>query len=184
MEDLDEVLIWPRKKHILKEFVERRLRLPAVHMSPWKDHTMNVKRFYAGLTGVVLAGGLAACGSAAAPRTAVTVTATPTPTVTVTPTPTPIVTKAKPVVVVPAQTVYAPAAPAAPALTNCGGVYAGPNTSCPFAVNVEQTWLTSGAIETFSVYSPVTGLSYVMTCGGIDPTVCTGGNNALVEFYN
>ena len=77
-----------------------------------------------------------------------------------------------------------PAAPAAPALTNCGGVYAGPNTSCPFAVNVEQTWLTSGATDTFSVYSPVTGLSYVMTCGGIDPTVCTGGNNALVEFYN
>ena len=145
---------------------------------------MNVKRFYAGLTGVVLAGGLAACGSAAVPRAAVTVTATPTPTVTVTPTPTPTVTKAKPVVVVPAQTVYAPAAPAAPALTNCGGVYAGPNTSCPFAVNVEQTWLTSGATETFSVYSPVTGLSYVMTCGGIDPTVCTGGNNALVEFYN
>lgn len=157
-------------------------------MSPWKDHTMNVKRFYAGLTGLVLAGGLAACGSAATPaavpRAAVTVTATPTPTVTVTPTPIPTVTKAKPVVVVPAQTVYAPAAPAAPALTNCGGVYAGPNTSCPFAVNVEQTWLTSGATDTFSVYSPVTGLSYVMTCGGIDPTVCTGGNNALVEFYN
>ena len=114
------------------------------------------------------------------PRAAVTVTATPVPTVTVTATPTPIVTKTKTVVVAPAQTVYAPAAPA---LTNCGGVYAGPNTSCPFAVNVEQTWLTSGAADTFSVYSSVTGLSYVMTCGGTDPTVCAGGNNALVEFY-
>ena len=156
---------------------------------------MNLKRFYAGLTGLVLAGGLAACGSATVPsivpRSAVTATATPTPTVTVTPTPTPTVTvtstptptvtKTKAVVVVPAQTVYAPATPA---LTNCGGVFAGPNTSCPFAVNVQQTWLTSGATNTFSVYSPVTGLSYVMTCGGIDPTVCTGGNNALVEFYN
>jgi hypothetical protein len=71
-------------------------------MSPWKDHTMNVERFYAGLTGLVLAGGLAACGSAAGPRAAVTVTATPTPTITMTPTPTP--TKAKTVVVVPAQT--------------------------------------------------------------------------------
>ena len=151
---------------------------------------MNAKRFYAGLTGVVLAGGLAgglaACGSATVPRSAVTATATPTvtvtptptPTVTVTPTPTP--TKTKTVVAVPTRTVYAPAAPA---LTNCGGVFAGPNTSCPFAVNVKQTWLTSGATDTFSVYSPVTGLSYVMTCGGIDPTVCTGGNNALVEFY-
>ncbi len=150
---------------------------------------MNVKRFFAGLTGLVLAAGLAACGSATVPsivpRPAVTATATPTPTptptVTVTPTPTPTVTKTKTVVVVPARTAYAPAAPA---LTNCGGVFAGPNTSCPFAVNVEQTWLTSGATNTFSVYSPVTGLSYVMTCGGIDPTVCTGGNNALVEFYN
>ena len=35
-------------------------------MSPQKDHTMKLKRFYAGLTGLVLAGGLAACGSAAA----------------------------------------------------------------------------------------------------------------------
>lgn len=153
---------------------------------------MNAKRFYAGLTGLVLAGGLAACGSAAVPsivpRSAVTATATATPTVTVTPTPTPTVTvtptptptKTKTVVAVPTRTVYAPAAPA---LTNCGGVFAGPNTSCPFAVNVKQTWLTSGATDTFSVYSPVTGLSYVMACGGIDPTVCTGGNNALVEFY-
>ena len=153
---------------------------------------MNAKRFYAGLTGLVLAGGLAACGSATVPsivpRSAatatatptVTVTPTPTPTVTATPTPTPTKTKTKTVVAVPTRTVYAPAAPA---LTNCGGVSAGPNTSCPFAVNVKQTWLTSGATDTFSVYSPVTGLSYVMTCGGIDPTVCTGGNNALVEFY-
>ena len=146
---------------------------------------MNAKRFYAGLTGLALAGGLAACGSATVPRSA-TATATATPTVTVTPTPTPTVTvtptptQTKTVVAVPTRTVYAPAAPA---LTNCGGVFAGPNTSCPFAVNVKQTWLTSGATDTFSVYSPVTGLFYVMTCGGIDPTVCTGGNNALVEFY-
>ena len=46
-----------------------------------------------------------------------------------------------------------------------------------------QTWLTSGATNTFSVYSPVTGQSYIMTCSGINPTLCTGGNNALVEFY-
>jgi hypothetical protein len=99
----------------------------------------------------------------------------------VTPTPIPTVTKTKTVVVAPAQTVYAPAAPA---LTNCGGVFAGPNTSCPFAVNVQQTWLTSGATSTFSVYSPVTGQSYVMNCSSYSPVVCTGGNNALVEFYN
>jgi hypothetical protein len=156
---------------------------------------MNAKRFYAGLTGLVLVGALAACGSTTVPsivpRSAVTATATPTPTVTVTPTPTPAVTvtatptptvtKTKTVVVAPARTAYTPAAPA---LTNCGGVFAGPNTSCPFAVNVEQAWLTSGSTGTFSVYSPVTGLSYVMNCSGYGPVVCTGGNNALVEFYN
>ena len=76
---------------------------------------MNVKRLYAGLTGLVLAGGLAgglaACGSAAAP---VTVTATPTPTVT----PTPIVASTSPQIIinnnnnaaaVPTQTVTVPA---------------------------------------------------------------------------
>jgi hypothetical protein len=111
------------------------------------------------------------------------VTATPTPTVTVPPTLTPTATKTKTVVVVPAQTVYAPAAPAAPALTNCGGVYAGPNTSCPFAANVEQAYFSSGP-GAISAYSPVTRQSYDMYCSGSDPTVCTGGNNALVEFYS
>jgi len=145
---------------------------------------MNIKSCYAGLAGLALIGGLAACGSAtqaAPPRAAVTVTATPPPTVTVTPTPTP--TKTKTVVVVPAQTVYEPAAPA---LTNCGGgVYAGANTSCPFALNVAQAyqtdWTPGSAIY---AYSPVTGSTYAMSCYGSDPTTCTGGNNALVELYS
>ena len=116
---------------------------------------MNVKRLYAGLTGLVLAGGLAACGSAVAPaavpKAAVTVTATPTPTVTVTPTPTPTVTKTKSVVVPPAP-VYVPAAPA---LTDAGnGIFAGANTAFPFAQNVVSTWLASGAPSVFDAYSP------------------------------
>jgi len=75
------------------------------------------------------------------------------------------------------------------ALTACGGgtygeeVYAGPNTSCPFALNVEQGWSQAPLGDSFSVYSPVTGLSYVMACSVADnPIACTGGNNALVEF--
>ena len=87
----------------------------------------------------------------------------------------------------PAKTVYV--APAAPALTACGEgtfgeeVYAGPDTSCPFALNVEQAWSQSGATSTFYAYSPVTGLTYLMTSsvsGGL--VSATGGNNALVEF--
>jgi hypothetical protein len=129
-------------------------------------------------------GGLAACGShpvtaaAPAPTVTKTVIATPTPTVT------------KTVVPVPIKTVYvAPAAQAVPALTDCGNngsaeVYAGADTSCPFALNVAEAYsLDAGFTNTFNVYSPVTGLSYIMTCTVADnPIVCTGGNSALVEL--
>jgi hypothetical protein len=141
-------------------------------------------------------GGLAACGShpvaAAAPAPTVTKTVVPTPTPTVTktvvPVPTPTVTKT--VVPVPTKTVYvAPAAQAVPALTDCGNngsaeVYAGADTSCPFALNVAEAYgLNAGFTNTFNVYSPVTGLSYIMTCTVADnPIVCTGGNSALVEL--
>ena len=30
---------------------------------------------------------------------------------------------------------------------------------------------------------PVTGQTYAMDCTGEIPVICTGGNNALVEFY-
>ena len=137
---------------------------------------------------------LAACGSlkaaAAAPAVTHTVTApaaTPKPTTPAPTTPAP----AKTVIVqpAPAKTVYvAPAAPAQPALTDCGTgtygeqVYAGADTSCPFALNVESAWTVSGATNYVTAYSPVTGLNYTMYCTGGDPTVCTGGNNASVQF--
>lgn len=139
---------------------------------------------------IVLAGGLAACGTtapAAAPKAAVTVTARPVPTVTVTPTPT--VTKT--VAPVPTRTVYvAPPAPVIPAYipvangTDCGGgVYAGADTSCPFALNVAANYTGAGADYAFS---PVTGLDYTMYCNGgegaLDTVTCTGGDNALVDF--
>ena len=139
---------------------------------------------------VFLAAGLAACGStgpAAAPKAAVTVTATPVPTVTVTPIP--AVTRT--VAPVPTRTVYvAPPAPVIPAYipvangTDCGGgVYAGADTSCPFALNVAANYTGAGADY---AYSPVTGLDYTMYCNGgegaLDTVTCTGGDNALVDF--
>lgn len=66
--------------------------------------------------------------------------------------------------------------------TSCGGgLQVGPNTSCAFAQNVQQSYDSSGAGEV-SVYSPVTNQSYEMNCVPGDPVVCTGGNNAAVYF--
>jgi hypothetical protein len=74
------------------------------------------------------------------------------------------------------------AAPAAPALTDCGGgVYAGADTSCPFALNVTEGYTGPGADY---AYSPATGLNYTMNCTleGASTVVCTGGDNAYVQW--
>ena len=79
------------------------------------------------------------------------------------------------------------AAPAAFADTYCGqasngaGVYAGnSDTSCEFAINTaEAYWNDGNGSLPFSVYSPVTGQGYTMTCTNAG-SVCQGGNNAVV----
>ena len=66
-------------------------------------------------------------------------------------------------------------------LTTCSAsVSAGPDTTCPFALNVAQAYYESGGSNVISAYSPVTGSTYSMTCSGSAPTVCNGGNNATV----
>jgi hypothetical protein len=74
---------------------------------------------------------------------------------------------------------------AAPPQTACdSNVSAGPDTSCPFALNVAQAYQASGGgNSTISAFSPVTGLNYTMTCTSGSPTVCTGGNNAIVYIH-
>ena len=128
---------------------------------------------------------LAACGSVKAPAAAPAVTHTVTAPAAAPKPATPAPTTPAPA---PAKTVYvqapaapAPAAPAAPALTNCGMfLYAGPNTSCAFAQNVAADYAGPGADY---AYSPVTGLNYTMTCTeGVSLVVCTGGNNAYVQW--
>ena len=97
---------------------------------------------------------------------------------------------ATPAAVTPPKTVYVPVVPAAPvsAMTSCIGgeapyyqVWAGPNTSCPFALNVAADYTGPGVDY---AYSPVTGLYYPMNCAieGADTVVCTGGDNAYVQF--
>ena len=62
-------------------------------------------------------------------------------------------------------------------------VSAGPHTSCAFALLVENAFYEwGGGNQALNVYSPVTGLWYIMTCQAGVPTVCRGGahNNAVV----
>ena len=157
---------------------------------------MHTKSILAGLGALALIGGLVACGTAQAPAAAPapivhvtqTVTAVPTPTVTAKPTPT--VTKT--VAPVPTRTVYVAPAPAGPSGVNCGAdqngysVYAGANTSCPFALNVAASY--NGAAydagpQVITVYSPVTGLNYSMTYTWTNGFItATGANDASVQF--
>ena len=68
---------------------------------------------------------------------------------------------------------------------DCGsGIYAGPNTSCDFAVNVyDAYWAAPGAAASVRVFSPVTGSYYSMNCSPAGSGVtCSGGNNASVTF--
>jgi hypothetical protein len=89
--------------------------------------------------------------------------------------------------VTPAQPPAPPADPAA-GLKNCTGgsyaydtVWAGQNTSCPFALNVAAAYAEPGDRY---VYSPVTGQSYAMTYRivGAGTVIATGGNGAYVQF--
>jgi len=74
-------------------------------------------------------------------------------------------------------------AAAAPASGNScgGGVSAGNSaTTCPFSLNVADVYRGSDGASTIDVYSPVTKMTYIMSCSDGTPTVCRGGNNAVV----
>lgn len=137
------------------------------------------------IAGCLLALALAGCGTTAAAATPSTSSAAPAPTVTQTVAPAPVPTRTVIVQSAPVQTVYQPAQGSS-ALTSCGsGVYAGSNTSCPFALNVQQAWSASGVTDgTVYAYSPATGQSYAMSCteAGAGSIECSGGNNAYVQF--
>jgi hypothetical protein len=54
------------------------------------------------------------------------------------------------------------------------------DTSCEFAISTaEAYWNYGKGSQPFSVYSPVTGQTYTMTCTNAG-SVCQGGNNAVV----
>lgn len=80
------------------------------------------------------------------------------------------------------KTAAAKTAAANAQITSCGGnLSAGPNTTCAFASNVENAYFQNGGGSSrFDVYSPITRIFYTMTCTAGVPTVCRGGNNAVV----
>ena len=111
------------------------------------------------------------------------VTASPASPAPTTPAATPAATTpaaAAPAQPAPVKTVHVRAPAAAPAPTDCGGgVYAGADTSCPFALDVAANYSGTGPDY---AYSPMTGLSYTINCSDSNPIICTGGNNALVQI--
>jgi hypothetical protein len=69
--------------------------------------------------------------------------------------------------------------------TDCGdGVFAGGNTSCPFAKNVHEAYFAvPGDSVEVEAFSPVTGQTYTMACVRTGDTVtCRGGKQAVVTF--
>jgi hypothetical protein len=69
-------------------------------------------------------------------------------------------------------------------ITSCGGdLSVGPDTSCPFAHNVEAAYDQSNGGETeVRAFSPTTGSTYTMHCTAGPPHVCSGGKGASVYF--
>jgi hypothetical protein len=67
-------------------------------------------------------------------------------------------------------------------IASCGGnLSVGPNTTCSFALNVQEDYLgNGGGSGQFYSFSPVTQKYYLMTCRAGVPTVCRGGNDAVV----
>jgi serine/threonine protein kinase len=67
--------------------------------------------------------------------------------------------------------------------TSCAeGLWVNDKTSCPFAKNTRSAYAEAGGAHEIEVYSPVTGLTYEMTCSGTSLVTCAGGKDARVYF--
>lgn len=69
------------------------------------------------------------------------------------------------------------------ATTSCGdGISVNSVTSCPFGRAVRDEYESSGGASEIEAFSPATNRSYTMSCSGAVPTVCRGGNGAVVTI--
>ncbi|MGK2880811.1 MAG: hypothetical protein ACSLE6_08450 [Mycobacterium sp.] len=82
-----------------------------------------------------------------------------------------------------AAAALATAAPSS-AQPDCGSGISVINASCPFAQNVYDAYWSVPEWDTqVQAHSPVTGMTYTMTCVRGGPTIsCSGGDNAVVTF--
>ena len=62
------------------------------------------------------------------------------------------------------------------------GLWVNGVTTCPFAENTRSAYAESSGSRKLQAYSPVTGVTYDMTCTGSSLVTCTGGNEAAVYF--
>ncbi len=62
------------------------------------------------------------------------------------------------------------------------GLWVNSVTTCPFAENTRSAYAESNGSPKLEVYSPVTGVTYDMTCNGTSTVTCRGGNNAAIYF--
>ncbi|HVO55811.1 MAG TPA: serine/threonine-protein kinase [Solirubrobacterales bacterium] len=62
------------------------------------------------------------------------------------------------------------------------GLWVNDVTTCQFAENTRSAYAEAGGAHEIQSYSPVTGLTYEMTCSGSSLVTCTGGNEAAVYF--
>jgi serine/threonine protein kinase len=62
------------------------------------------------------------------------------------------------------------------------GLWVNAVTSCPFAENTRSAYAEADGHHKIEVYSPVTGVTYEMTCSGTSLVTCTGGKGAAVYF--
>ena len=75
-----------------------------------------------------------------------------------------------------------PPPPPAQAETCGDGLSVNSVTSCPFARAVRDEYESTNGASVIEVFSPVTQRSYTMSCSGGVPTVCRGGNGAVVTI--
>ena len=138
-----------------------------------------MKKLIAGAPGaaVITVVAVAGCSGGTTTVREIPAAAAPAPTVTKTVgKPAPTVAQAAPAPAAASQYCGSPA--------NQGGISVNSVTSCPFAENVESVWESSGGASSVTASSPVTGLTYTMSCtaSGTGYEVCTGGDNSYVEF--
>jgi serine/threonine protein kinase len=72
--------------------------------------------------------------------------------------------------------------PGSETCTGAKDLWVNQHASCPFAENTQSAYAEAGGSKHLEVYSPKTGLTYLMACSGTSLITCAGGEEAEVYF--